>query len=43
MFLIMCEELIRNGRRSALSGRTPGLTRLEALDRDECGFPIKRR
>ena len=27
MFLIMCEELIRNGRRrSTLPGRTPGLT-----------------
>lgn len=30
MFLIMCEELIRNGRRSTLPGRTPGLTRLVA-------------
>lgn len=28
MFLIMCEELIRNGRWSTLPGRTPGLTRL---------------
>lgn len=31
MFLIKCEELIRNGRRSAQPGRTPGLTRLVAL------------
>lgn len=30
MFLIMCEELIRNGRRSTLPDRTPGLTRLVA-------------
>lgn len=26
MFLIMCEELIRNGRRSTLPGRTLGFT-----------------
>lgn len=30
MFLIMCEELIRNGRTSTMPGRTQGLTRLVA-------------